>query len=194
MFERFARESRDAVVLATQIARRLGADRAEPEHLLLALAAPAMPPGAAGCGLDDRAAGAAPGGLDDRAAETGRRLDERAARALAEAGLDATRIEHAIEQDLVAALVAVGVPASVVESTPVYPGADRPALSLATRHALERALRAAVRDAERHIGTGHLLLGLLDPPAAAVGRVLAALDVEPARLAALAQVELAAGR
>ena len=51
---------------------------------------------------------------------------EAATRALAEAGLDAPAIETAIEQDLVAALEVVGVPASVVASTPIHPRADRP--------------------------------------------------------------------
>lgn len=161
MFERFARESRQAVVRAVADARRLGADQVEPEHLLLALAE---------------------GDTDA------------AARALSEAGLDADRIERAIEQDLVAALAVVGVPAAVVEATPVYPGAPKPSLSVPVKEALERALRAAVRRGERHMGTEHLLLGLLEPPPVSVRRVLAALDVEPARLAALVQVEVAAGR
>jgi ATP-dependent Clp protease ATP-binding subunit ClpA len=161
MFERFARESRLVVVRAVADARRLGSDRVEPEHLLLALAEGDTDP---------------------------------AARALAEAGLDAERIERAIEQDLVAALAAVGVPAAVVASTPIVPGAPKPALSVPVKEALERALRAAVRRGERRMGTEHLLLGLLDPPPVSVRRVLASLDVEPARLAALVQVEVAAGR
>jgi ATP-dependent Clp protease ATP-binding subunit ClpA len=161
MFERFARESRAAVVCAVDTARRLGAEQVEPEHLLLALA---------------------------------RDRNDPAGRALHEAGLDAEQIEHAIEQDLVAALGVVGVPPSVVESTPVYPGSPKPSLSLAVKHALERALRAAIQRGERRMGTEHLLLGLLDPPAFVLGRVLAALEVEPERLAALVQVEMAAGR
>jgi ATP-dependent Clp protease ATP-binding subunit ClpA len=161
MFERFARESRQAIVCATNVARRLGADRVEPEHLLLALARDHADP---------------------------------AGRALHEAGIDADQIERAIEQDLVAALDVVGVPASVIASTPVYPGADKPSLSLAVRHALERALHAASQRGDRRLGTEHLLLGLLDPPAFILGRVLGALDVEPDRLAALVQVEMAAGR
>ena len=161
MFERFARDSRQAVVRAVEEARRLGAERVEPEHLLLALATGDAGP---------------------------------AARALAEAGLDAARIERAIEQDLVAALDVVGVPATVVESTPVLPGAPNPAFSVPVKEALERALRAAVGRGDRRMGTEHLLLGLLDPPAVAVARVLAVLDVEPERLAALVQVEMATGR
>jgi ATP-dependent Clp protease ATP-binding subunit ClpC len=117
-----------------------------------------------------------------------------AARALAEAGLECEQIEQAIEQDLVNALDVVGVPASVVESTPVFPRADKPGFSVPVREALEQSLRTAIRHNARRIGTEHLLLGLLEPPAVAVRRVLATLDVEPERLAALVQVEMAAGR
>ncbi len=161
MFERFARESRLAVVRAVDAARRLGAEQVEPEHLLLALAAGHAEP---------------------------------AARALAESGVDPASIEHAIEQDLVAALGVVGVPASVVQATPVYPGAPNPRFSAPVKEALERALRAAVKRGDRRMGTEHLLLGLLDPPAVGMRRLLATLDVEPERLAALVQVEMAAGR
>jgi ATP-dependent Clp protease ATP-binding subunit ClpA len=117
-----------------------------------------------------------------------------AARALAELGLDAATIEHAIEQDLVAALDVVGVPASVVESTPIYPGAGKPDLSLAAKEALEGAGRAAAARGDRRLGTEHLLLGLLDPPAFGLRRLLVALDVEVARIRSLVQVEMAAGR
>ena len=117
-----------------------------------------------------------------------------AARALSEAGLDRAAIEQAIEQDLVAALAVVGVPASVVAATPPKPRRDRPGMSQPARDALEQAMREAARRGERQIGSGHLLLGLLAPPAVGLGRVLAALDVAPDRLAALVQVEMAAGR
>ncbi len=83
-----------------------------------------------------------------------------AARALAEAGLDAQQIERAIEEDLVAALDVVGVPASVVASTPVYPSAKHPGIGIAAREALERSVQAAARRGERKLGAEHLLLGL----------------------------------
>jgi len=159
VFERFVRESRRAVIRAQEEARALGAERVEPEHLLLALAR--------GCG-------------------------DRAARAIDEAGLSRDAIAAAIEQDLVAALEVVGVPATVVASVPARPGADRPRLSLAARDALERALRQAVRRGDRRIGTEHVLLGILRPPRGSVARVLARLDVEPERLAALVALEVAA--
>jgi len=159
VFERFVRESRRAVTCAQDEARALGAERVEPEHLLLALAG--------GCG-------------------------DPAARAIDEAGLSREAIAAAIEQDLVAALEVVGVPASVVASVPARPGAGRPRLSLAARDTLERALRAAVRRGDRRIGTEHVLLGVLRPPVGTVARVLAGLEVEPERLAALVQLEIAA--
>jgi ATP-dependent Clp protease ATP-binding subunit ClpA len=86
------------------------------------------------------------------------------------------------------------VAASFVEATPIYPAADHPGFGEPVKEALEQALQAAVRRGDRRIGTEHLLLGLLDPAAVSVRRVLAALGVEPARLAALVQVEMAAGR
>lgn len=159
MFERFVRASRRAVSCAQDEARVLGAERVEPEHLLLALAE----------------------GYGDPAA-----------RAINEAGLSRDSIAEAIEQDLVATLEVVGVPASVVTSVPARPGADRPCLSLAARDALERALREALRRGDRRIGTEHVLLGVLRPPAGTVGRVLARLDADPERLAALVQLEVAA--
>ena len=159
MFERFVRASRRAITGAQEEARTLGAERVEPEHLLLALAG--------GCG-------------------------DPAARAIGEAGLGRDAIAEAIEQDLVAALEIVGVPASVLASVPARPGAEPPRLSLAARGALERALREALRRGDRRIATEHVLLGVLRPPAATVARVLARLEVDPERLAALVQLESAA--
>jgi ATP-dependent Clp protease ATP-binding subunit ClpA len=161
MFERFTRDARVAIDRAQDVARRLGAEHVEPEHLLVALA----------CGHADAAS-----------------------QAIADVGLDAGAIEDAIEQDLVAALEVVGVPAEVVAATPIHPRADRPGFSLASRQVLEQALATVLRRGERGIGSEHVLLGLVDPPAVGVGRVLRALDVEPRRLADIVQVEMAARR
>jgi ATP-dependent Clp protease ATP-binding subunit ClpA len=117
-----------------------------------------------------------------------------AARAFAEAGIDARTIEKAIEQDLVAALQVVGVPAAVVEATPAHPRADMPGFGAAAKAALEDALREAVRLGDRRIRSGHLLLGVLRQPPPSVHRVLGALNVTPRRLADLVQVELASRR
>ena len=117
-----------------------------------------------------------------------------AARAMAEAGIDAEAIAAAIEDDLVAMLGVVGVPASVVDATPAQPRADRPRFALHSKRALEQALREAVRRHERRLGAEHVLLGALHAPSPTLVRVLARMGVEPARLTALVEVEVAAAR
>ena len=116
-----------------------------------------------------------------------------AARAIAEAGIGAEVIAATIEADLVAMLEVVGVPASVVDATPAAPRFDRPDFGVHAKRALEQALREAVRRKDRRLGPEHVLLGALHAPSPALARILARLDVEPARLAALVEVELAAG-
>ena len=117
-----------------------------------------------------------------------------AARAIGEAGLDTAAIAAAIEADLVAMLEVVGVPASVVDAVPAAPSADRPGFGVHGRAALEQALREATGRNERRIGSQHMLLGVLHAPSPTLTRVLARLGVEPARLAALVEVEAAAAR
>jgi ATP-dependent Clp protease ATP-binding subunit ClpA len=86
------------------------------------------------------------------------------------------------------------VSAEVVASVPPLPRADSPRISLASRDALEASLREAVALGSRRIGPEHLLLGVLRRPTGTVRRVLARLEVEPERLAALVRVEIAAQR
>jgi ATP-dependent Clp protease ATP-binding subunit ClpA len=117
-----------------------------------------------------------------------------AARAMAEAGLDSTAIARTIEADLAAMLEVVGVPPSVLDAAPARPRADRPRLSMHAKAVLEHALREAIRSGERRLGAEHVLLGALRPPGPTLARVLARHDVEPERLAALVQVEVAAAR
>ena len=120
--------------------------------------------------------------------------DTPASRAIAEAGLDGDAIVAAIEADLVAMLEVVGVPASVVDATPAAPRADHPGFGVHGKAALERSLREAVCRNERRLGSEHVLLGVLHAPSPTLVRVLARLGVEPARLAALVEVEAAAAR
>jgi ATP-dependent Clp protease ATP-binding subunit ClpA len=120
--------------------------------------------------------------------------DTPAARAMAEAGIDAEAIAAAIEADLVAMLEVIGVPAAIVDATPAAPRVDRPGFGVHGRAALEQALRVAVRRGERRIGNEHVLLGVLQAPSPTLTRVLARLGVAPERLAALVEVEAAAAR
>jgi len=117
-----------------------------------------------------------------------------AARAIAEAGLGPEAITEAIEADLVAMLEVVGVPASVVDSMPAAPRGDRPDFGVHGKRALEQAVREALRRNERPIAAEHLLLGALHAPSPTLTRGLARLGVEPARLVALVEVEVAAVR
>lgn len=117
-----------------------------------------------------------------------------AARAIAEAGVDTEAIGAAIEADLVAMLEVVGVPAAVVDAMPAAPRADRPDFGVHGRGVLEQAVREAARRSDRRIGAEHMLLGALHAPSPTLTRVLARLGVEPARLAALVEVEVAAAR
>ena len=115
-----------------------------------------------------------------------------AARAIAEADMNAETITAAIEADLVAMLEVVGVPASVVDAMPAAPRADRPDFGVHGRRALEQAVREAARRSERRIGAEHMLLGALHAPSPTLTRMLERLGVEPTRLAALLEVEVAA--
>src|SRR5688572_27774605 len=115
-----------------------------------------------------------------------------ASRAITEAGLDAAAITAAVEADLVAMLEVVGVPASVVDAMPAAPRVDRPDFGVHAKRALEQALREAARRSERRIGAEHVLLGALHAPSPRLTRVLERLGVEPTRLAALLEVEVAA--
>ena len=117
-----------------------------------------------------------------------------AGRAIAEAGMDSEAITAAIEGDLVAMLEVVGVPASVVDATPAAPRVERPDFGIHAKRALEQALREAVSRKERRLGPEHVLLGALHAPSPTLARVLARLDVEPERLRALVDVEVAAAR
>ena len=120
--------------------------------------------------------------------------DTAASRAIAETGIDAAAISAAIEADLVAMLEVVGVPASVVGATPAAPRADHPGFGVHGKGALEQALREAGRRNDRRLGAEHVLLGVLHAPSPTLVRVLTRLDVEPGRLAALVDVEVAAAR
>jgi ATP-dependent Clp protease ATP-binding subunit ClpA len=164
MFERFTVTARLAVVGAQEQACRRGDDRIRTEHLLLALYD--VPDHLAGTVLDVLGA--------DRAAVE-RAVDERRARgrvsdaaALATLGIDLDEVRRQVEE-------AFGPGA--LERTRAA-GAGRRHLGghipfdRATKKALELALREAVRFEHRHLGTEHLLLGLLQTEGAA-GEILA---------------------
>ena len=145
MFERFAQPARDAIVRAVRYATDAGAGETRPEHLLRAL-------------LDDstsltvRVLADAGAPLVDLRDELDRRrlqyvdgLDADDAEALRVIGIDLDEVVRRIDRNL-------GGP---------VPPCREPRLSRGSKKALELALREAVALKHGHIGSEHLLLGLL---------------------------------
>ncbi|MFF4648403.1 Clp protease N-terminal domain-containing protein [Streptomyces sp. NPDC001380] len=156
MFERFTGEAREVVRLAQEEARRLHHPSIGTEHLLLALAA-----GQDGTGRALRDRGLGPDGLRPRitaALDVG--LD---AQALATVGIDLDEVRRAAEASFgPGALARAGRPAAKGH----LPLSDR------SKKVLELSLREAQRLRSGHIGSGHLLLGLLREGGGLACRVL----------------------
>jgi ATP-dependent Clp protease ATP-binding subunit ClpA len=142
MFERFTHAARDAVVCAQEEAAALGHDHVGTEHLLLGVAARdggvLASLGVERAALRAAVAGLWPEGLD--------------ADALATIGIDLEAVRRSVEQSF-------------------GPGAltgrrrrGRVPLCPRAKRALERSLREALAQRDRHIGPEHLLLGLASDP------------------------------
>ncbi|WP_432547825.1 Clp protease N-terminal domain-containing protein [Kineococcus sp. SYSU DK004] len=177
MFERFTRRARAAVVDAQEVARELGHREIGDDHLLLALLH------VDGVGADVlRAAGADPDRLRERVAH--REGPEEDAEALRALGVDLDAVRRRAEE--VFGPGALERPAGrrrgLLGRLTGHVPFTRPA-----RKALEESLRAALDLRHDHIGTEHLLLGLLRAPGGRARDALAAtgvhLDAESARAA-----------
>lgn len=170
MFERFTSAARETVVRANAVTRELGHRDIGTGHLLLAL-------------------------LDDRAGPV--------AQILRSAGLDAATVREAIVKRLArplfdpedaAALQAVGIDLDTVlarinesfgpEALGGRMRARRggPHMDKAAKHALQCALQAAASRRDRSLGAEHLLLGLLADDDTTAAAILAAAQIDPARL------------
>lgn len=169
MFEKFTRASRDTVTRAVELAGRSGARQVRPEHVLAALAAD--PSSAAMLVLVDLGVPAAEltrvlDGLRSRYVDG---LDAEDADALRVLGIDLDDVMRRIERDL---------------------GGSRRRrrghlpFSREAKKSLELALREALHLDDRHIGTEHLLLGLVRSGDRTVLDALAGLGVSPADLRA----------
>jgi ATP-dependent Clp protease ATP-binding subunit ClpA len=145
MFERFTKPARSAVELAVAGARERGAHETRPEHLLRAL-------------LDDEASlacrvlslvGAPPARVREVLDRTSARyvdgLDADDAEALRTIGIDLDEVVRRIDRN----------PAGAAA------GRGRPRFARSSKKVLELALREAVSLRHNHIGTEHLLLGLV---------------------------------
>lgn len=151
MFERFTKEARAVVLLAQEEATALEADRVGAEHLLLGLAAEQ---GTAARVLD-------PLGLGHAALRTEleRSSDGLDADALASIGIDLDEVRRRVEESF-------------------GPGAlgghrkGRRPFSPAAKKALELSLREAIALGDRHIGSEHILLGVVRDPGEPVAGLL----------------------
>jgi len=104
-----------------------------------------------------------------------------AGHALRDAGLDPPEIREAIRRDFERVLSRVGIDASGMEPS-AHCRRTKPRWGASAKHALERALEEAKRRGDRHIGTEHILLGLLRARHGAVRRILAAEGIERGEL------------
>ena len=109
------------------------------------------------------------------------RRDDATAVVLRGHGLDYDGLERALEAETERSLAAVGVTAERPRFTP-FPG--RPRMSTSTKSALEGALRAATERSDKHIGSGHVVLGVLRPTRGTVPRALSLAGVDKAELQA----------
>lgn len=172
MFERFQRDARQTVVRAQEEARRLGHDRIDTVHLLIALAGQGDGAGAQALrehGLEAEALrervrlmpGLGAGPLDGDA--------------LASIGIDLDEVRRAVEANFGSGALDQG-------------RAKHRPFGAQAKKALELSLREAIALKHRHIGGGHVLLGLLRASGSdnAALRVLTDAGVDPAELRATA--------
>ncbi len=151
MFERFTKEARTVVVLAQDEAGALEADRIGTEHLLLGLAAEQ---GAAARVLEPLGLGHA--ALRAELERSGGGLDRDA---LASIGIDLDEVRRRVEESF-----GPGALGGYRKGRrPFSPGAKK---------ALELALREALALGDRHIGSEHILLGVMRDPGEVVAYLL----------------------
>lgn len=164
MFERFTEPARRVVVIAQEDARERRHDRIRTEHLLAGLLATPGTPGEALL----RAAGMGRAALDAELAGREAGADREGAEALAALGIDLDEVRRRIDESFGPGALD-RTRAARRGRLPGHIRFDRTA-----KKALELSLREAIRLGHRHIGTEHLLLGLLWPDNGAAQPILAA--------------------
>jgi hypothetical protein len=170
VFERFTVAARDAVKGAVEVAGEVRAPQVDTGHLLAALARDGGPTGGA-----LRAAGVTDAVLRPDLAVPGALAGFDPA-ALSAVGIDFEAVRRAVDEQFGAGSLdrALGQGRSgCTEHLPFAPEAKK---------ALERSLREALARRDRHIGSEHVLLGVLADPAFLAVRLLARHEVDVAAL------------
>jgi ATP-dependent Clp protease ATP-binding subunit ClpA len=110
--------------------------------------------------------------------------------ALAEAGLDHDAVLAALDAERERSLMAVGISVGDFDLPPA-PVTRHPRFAASARITLERSLKIAAARSDRRLGTGHILLALLQAEAGTVSRALAVaqVDVDAVRDRAIASLD-----
>lgn len=167
MFERFSKEARAVVVLAQEEARRLRHPFIGTEHLLLALLEEGEGPAAQA--LKDH--GLTTAALRRRILDfTGQGGDDLDSDALATLGIDLDAVRRATEASF-------GPGALDSRSRKPMKSGHIP-FSKRAKKVLELSLREALRLGHDHIGTGHVLLGLIREGDGCAPQILIATGVD----------------
>lgn len=170
MFERFTKAARQAVVRSQDRARALGHDQIDPVHLLLGVMADEQGPAAralAQCGIDEEAVA--------RQATT---LGQADAEALQAIGVDLDAVRREAEKNFGPGALERprrrrgGLLGHLT-------GYEHMPLTAAAKKALEQSLRQALALGDRHIGTEHLLLGLVAEDDTPTAHLLQRLGTSP---------------
>ncbi|MBO4208626.1 Clp protease [Micromonospora echinofusca] len=192
MFERFTRRARAVVVQARDEADRLHQPRVGTEHLLLALLHDGQSLAAtvlrdAGVRIDDLRSR-----VEQATGPGSRALDDADAAALREIGIDLAAVVARVEESFGPG--ALDDPPPAPRRWPWGRRYDGSRFSPRAKKVLELALREAVRLRHNHIGTEHILLGLLREGngLAAVTLTRAGLDLVDLRRRVLDAVRTAA--
>jgi ATP-dependent Clp protease ATP-binding subunit ClpA len=172
MFERFTESARAVVVGAQEEARGLGDDFIGCEHLLIAVAA--APDGAARTAL--HSTGVTPESLRSAVAEVARMGPDAAA--LATIGIDLEEVRRRVES----AFGPGALGRRHARRQRGCAGGGAIPFTPRSKQALEGSLRAAVARGDRHIGSEHILLGILEARGDVSVQALARLGVTPERL------------
>jgi ATP-dependent Clp protease ATP-binding subunit ClpA len=152
-------------------ARSLGDEDIGCEHLLIAVAA--APDGPARSAL--LAAGVTPDALRSAVREISARPGTGPdAEALATIGIDLDAVRRSVESTF--------GPGALDRRPRRRRCDDRMRMTAPSKRALERSVRAAVARGDRHIGSEHILLGILDVPESGASQALVRIGVSPERV------------
>jgi ATP-dependent Clp protease ATP-binding subunit ClpA len=185
MFERFTKQARAAVVGAQEEARSLGHSWIGCEHLLLGILAQPEEPAAAVLGRFGVTPERFRTAIEDLIGQAGRLSDAEALRTL---GIDLDEVKRRVEASFGPGALdtpprrrrgRLPLPWRRDQDCEPQPLTGHVAFTPRAKQALELALREALALKDRHIGSEHILLGILRVKGNAAVHLLRSLNVAP---------------